>query len=460
MKRILKDIRLVKMHPNGKCFGYAGNRRVFAGYGIPGETVDIGDLTGHGDSLSGSVINAPLSVSRVSPTCGHFGLCGGCEWQHISYDKQLLLKGDILSDILKKHSISTEMLQAPVPAPSQLRYRHRMEYTFSTRRWYYGHEGKISDPSERLAMGFHLAENPHKIVDIKECYLHGEPSLSIALDLKRWAIDNQIPFFDPKEKKGILKGLVVKSTGTGEVMVIVILAGDEPHLADRITDYLYKTHSGITSLYHVLLSPGTEEPVSAHVHCSKTQSVIKEQCNGLRFRISPGSFYQPNPIQAARIFDAIRNLAGCRSSDTVYDLYSGIGTIGLHLASLAGQITGIEGSFSAVEDARANSKLNGLNNAQFIHGDVMETFTTGFIRHNGSPDIIILDPPRSGTMIEIKKTILSAAPRRVIYLSCDPVSLARDLRMLLNGYTIAHIIPFDQFPQTHHIETLVILDRV
>lgn len=459
--RSYTNVDLTGLHSGGRSFGFVGGKRIYADYGIPGEKVNISHVQKQGDFLKGTVseVLEPHKY-RCKPFCKHFGICGGCSWQHISYEGQLEWKRQLVINALKKYQINSPEIPAVIPSPKQQYFRHRLEYTFSNRRWYYEGEGRIDDPHKRLALGFHPADNPAKVVDIDECFLQPEPSRKIYENIKEFTLLNGYSYYDPREKTGLMRSLAIRITTTSEVMVILIFGEDKPDMRKPLIDNLLKEVPQITSVYYGIASSIEETYHEIELnHYNGIATTIAETANGLIFKMSPRSFFQPNPGQAGKIFETIAGLADLDGIDLVVDLYGGIGTIALTLAPKCRKVIGIEGSPDASSDAVQNAKFNGITNAEFINGDCLETFNDSFLGKHGNPDVVVLDPPRSGTLIEIKKTILKAQPRKIIYLSCNPLSLAFDLKMLTQGYIITHIQPFDQFPHTHHVETLVVLEK-
>lgn len=459
--RSYSHVDLTGIHSGGRSFGFVGGKRIYTDYGIPGEKVNINGVQKQGDFLKGTVseVLEPNNY-RCKPFCKHFGICGGCSWQHMSYEGQLEWKRQLVINALRKYQIVSPEIPDVIPSPKQIYFRHRLEYTFSNRRWYYEDEGRIDDPLKRLALGFHPADNPAKVVDIDECFLQPEPGRKIYQTVKEFTLQNGYSYYDPKERSGLMRSLAIRITTTGQVMVIMIFGENKPEMLKPLFDHLLKEVPQINSVYYGVTSSieDTYNDIELH-HWEGTEDFISEMANGLTFTISPRSFYQPNPEQAGKIFETIGGLADLYEDDLVVDLYSGIGTIALTLAPKCRKVTGIEGSPDACNDAARNAKLNGITNADFIDGDCLETFNESFLEKHGNPDVVMLDPPRSGTLIEIKKTILKAQPRKIIYLSCNPLSLAFDLKMLTQGYNISYIQPFDQFPHTHHVETLVALEK-
>ncbi len=459
--KILTGIELAKLHTSGKIYGFAGPARVYAENAIPGENADIRVTGKQGDAYLGRVINLNrLSERRTNPVCSHFGYCGGCNWQHIDYGYQLSFKQQIVDQALQKYNFERPSVATVIPSPEILFYRNRLEYAFSSRRWYYEGEEKIIDPDRRKAMGFHMVDNSEKVVQIDHCWLQPEPGHTLVKAVEKFVRAGDFSFYDPKENTGLLRSLVIRITTLGETMLILVFAMDDPEKRDLLLDFLINGFPEIHSLFYTVCSDIRQNfSEGILIRIGNTAPFIYEECNNFRFRIGPSSFSQPNPHVARSIYRKITELAELKGNELVYDLYCGIGTISLHVASRARRVIGIEGSAGAVDDAVYNAGRNNMNNVSFVCGDVLATFTNTFVDEHDKPDLIILDPPRSGTLIEIKKTILYAAPDKIIYLSCNPVSLASDLRMLTIGYRISSVQPFDMFPQTHQVETLVLLEK-
>lgn len=460
-KRLATGLPITGLHPSGKAYGRFEGRRVFVNGAIPGETADVEITYGGHDYLTGEIkhLHKP-HPARTSPVCRHAGICGGCAWQHIEYPHQLVLKHGLVSEALEHAGHYGLSVLPVIPSPSPFFYRNRLEYTFSATRWFYPGEGDIEDPAERLALGFHVEGMNERVADITECHLQPPPSHQISRQAKIRAVQAGIPFYNFKEGSGMLRNLEIRTTTAGQIWVAL---GFTKEPGEREFAFLKELTEVFTEvdgwLWSVLADARKALPSSDYQMYGGNGDDLKEEINGLTLKSGMGSFFQPNMLQAPRMFDLIRSLAGIAPGENVYDLYCGSGAIALHLATQAGKITGIEGSAKAVEEARENASLNGFEHCTFVCGDVLETFTPEFIASHGRPDVLILDPPRSGTLIEIKKHMLALQPRRIVYVSCNPQSLARDLKMLLNGYTVARIQPIDMFPQTPHVETIVVLDR-
>jgi 23S rRNA (uracil1939-C5)-methyltransferase len=374
---------------------------------------------------------------------------------HIDYNRQLELKHAILWNALNKYGIITPEVPPVIPSPILQHYRHRVEYTFSSKASTGMLQGETSP-----ALGFHKNGEPGQVLDIHECFLQKEPSRAIGEFIKNYAVEHNLEFYDHTLKTGLLRSLSIRINGDNQVLVIIGFNEDKAHEREMLLESVLKRFPEIVSLNWTIHPSPVSSQLQGDIRTyGMTSPYFSELSGRYRFRIHPASFYQPNPPQADKIFQTIVEWAQLCGSEQIVDLYTGIGTIALYLAPFAKHVLGIEGSPVAIEDARENARMNDVFNAEFMTGDILKTFTADFLHRHGKPDVIVLDPPRSGTLIEIKKTINNSGANRVIYLSCNPVSLAFDLKQLCEVYRVVRIQPFDMLPQTHHLETLVLLER-
>lgn len=457
-KKILKDITITGLHPSGRTFGYWGDRKVYIDNALVGETVDVEISSHQRNWLSGNLLQIKTqSAHRVKPFCKHADICGGCIWQHIAYNHQLQLKKQIVENFLSKQKLDFPPIADVVASPQTTYFRNKLDFSFSSRRWYYEDEGKVIKQEDRVAMGFHPAHMPEKVFNIDECYLLQEPALAIAMFVKEYALQHGIPFHDPKENTGLLHSVSVRISSLFEIIVNIVFTEAREDTIKPMMQSIRTEFPQITLLCYEILNLTHPDFSLPTTYCSNTQTSIKETSNGLVFEYGKNAFYQPNPKQAEIIYTRIKEIAALKGTENIIDLYCGIGTISLILASKAKHVTGIEGNLQAVENAGNNASVNNVENATFICGDILQTFTPAFLNMQEGVDLIILDPPRAGTLINIKKTILASGAKQVIYLSCNPESLATDLKMLCEKYTIASIEPYDMFPHTAHVETLVLL---
>lgn len=456
-KKVEEPVILEEIHSSGRCIGRHKGKNLYISYGIPGETVEI-ELSAKRMGFWGGQVTRVISPSphRLLPFCKHAGPCGGCNWQHMDYSLQLDLKRQILVNALQKYEIPVPDIPPVIPAPETTHFRHRMEYTFSETGWQ--EEGSPSAPHP--ALGFHLNGEPNQVVHIEECYLQQEPAREICESVYHYALGQKMPFYNHREKTGLLRSLSIRITLSGEILVLVGFAEDQPALRESLMNHLAGTFPAITSLCYTIHPSGEHSQMQGEIIPWDPSGVfIHEHLNGFTFRMHASSFFQPNPAQAENIFALARTWAALTGRENVADLYTGVGTIALHLAPEAKAVLGIEGSPAAIADANENARLNGIRNARFMVGDILQTFTQAFLDKQEPFDLVALDPPRSGTLIEIKKTILASGAAKVLYLSCNPVSLAFDLKQLTAKYRVTKIQPFDMLPHTHQLETLVLLER-
>lgn len=446
--RFVENFRLTDLHSAGRSYGRLGARSVYVDFAIPDEVVDI-KIPKRQKRYSIGLLEQVVepSANRIQPFCKHFRSCGGCGWQHISYPHQLELKQQILVNALEKYEIATPEVPLTKASQQQQYYRNKLEYAFS-----------VSN-DEQPVLGFHPYDKFDSVVQIDECFLQPEPSRKIAEFAKALAIKMNLPFYNQQDGSGVIRSLTIRTSDAQEAMAIV---GFTPNGVEYRMPYLQRLRESLpelTSIYFCQLNSYSSSYASSElVHFFGT-TYMREKLNEYTFRLSAKAFFQPNREQAEAIYQAIVDVAAFRSDDLVYDLYTGVGSIACFVASKVGKVIGIEGTPEAIDDARYNAEANSICNAEFLVGDILETFKPAFIAQHGKPDVVILDPPRSGTLIEIKRTIVESKPRTIIYLSCNPVSLAFDMKMLTNGYHIGYIQPFDMFPHTHHVETLVVLER-
>jgi len=448
--------KLVNIHSSGKAVAIYEDKNFYLDYGIPGEEVTFFSHRRKQGFRSGEVTEVLRPSSyRAKPFCKHERQCSGCPWQHIAYEHQLTLKREILCQALIKYSIPCPEVPAVIPAPGLLNYRHRVEYTFA--RQGYDTSGQ---PVHKDCLGYHKYGEPGHIFDVEECFIQQQPSRSIAEFIKSTASQQYWDFYDHQQKTGFLRSLSIRINRSGEVLILVGMAENRPADTEKLMEALKRTFPEIVSLNHTVhLSPSHSQLQGEIISYGNSQPYIYETMGNFKFRMHASSFFQPNTLQAESIFETVRSWAALKVTERVYDLYSGIGTIALYLAAGAKHVTGIEGSAQAIGDARVNAGMNAIPNAEFMVGDILETFNSEFLNKHGKPDLIVLDPPRSGTLIEIKKTINNSGAQKVIYLSCNPVSLAFDLKQLTEVYQVTKIQPFDMLPQTQHLETLVLLER-
>ncbi len=452
--KLIENVPLVDIHSAGKAVGSINNKNIYVSFGIPGETVDLRLDRRVRGFYAGNIehISKP-SPSRVLPFCKHFGTCGGCDWQHIEYDQQLHLKKQILLNALQKYKIQIPVVNDVIPSEQKQYYRNKVEYAFAS-------QDRLSEPSNyENILGFHPLDGRKQVIEIQECWLQRQPSRIICEAIHKIAFKHSLSFYHYFNKTGFLRSLIIRTSSADEVLIIIGFCYDDPEKRNALLTAIQLAVPEITSLMYTVLTSPEKGYADGDINLFYGTGYLHEQMGTIRYRISPRTFYQPNAMQAYQIYQKILAFASFKRQELVYDLYSGAGTIACFVAAQVEKVIGIEGSEDAVKDAIYNAESNGLTNAHFIYGDVLQTFTSEFIAKCGKPHTIILDPPRSGTLIEIKKTIIQSSPDKIIYLSCNPVSLAFDLTMLTTHYKIVEIQPFDMFPHTHHLETLVLMEK-
>lgn len=464
----------------GKSLAHIDGKVLFVSRTIPGDVVDVQvNKVRHG-YMEGYVVNMVTpSPDRIEPFCKHFGICGGCSWQMMPYGKQLEFKRQQVIDQLTRigHLNIPEVLPA-LGSETIENYRNKLEYTFSRRRWILSGEDPDSlGEDERLGLGFHVAGYFDKVLDISQCHLQREPSNAIRLFIKQYAMDNKFSFFDLREQHGFLRNLMIRTTSTGENMLLVVFGPDAAQ-ADKATrekmesflDAVKMRFPEITSLQYAVNPKCNDALGDLPCFVYSGADAVYEQMENLRFKIGPKSFYQTNSRQAYRLYsvvrDCVREYAGENGGGhpagwkpVIYDLYTGTGTIALFLSSLAEKVTGIEYVPEAIEDAKVNASVNGIVNSEFIAGDMKDILTADFIASHGKPDIVVLDPPRAGIHPDVAKVLLDAAPERMVYVSCNPATQARDLAVFAQMYDITKVQPVDMFPHTTHVENVVNLGK-
>lgn len=459
--QILERIRIDDFAAEGKCLSRIDGEVLFVeGIVAPGDVADVQVLRRKKNFREGRVLtvyeNSPL---RVAPRCEHFGTCGGCKWQHIDYAAQLDFKTRQVRDALERiGKITLPAFRPTLGAPESYGYRNKLEYTFSENRWLTDEE-RHDEAVDKRAAGFHVPRRFDKILDIRRCHLQPEPSNAIRNALKEFGMQQGYRFYDVLVHDGFLRTLVIRDAPTtSQLMVVVQFARPNHEAIETVMGYLRAQFPEITSLNYVVNAKGNDTFYDLDVVCYAGKPYIEETMEDLRFRVGPKSFYQTNSRQAYELYRVARELADLQGTETVYDLYTGTGTIALFVAKGAKKVLGLEYIEAAVADARVNAAANGIENAQFFAGDMKTLLTTEFIGEHGRPDVVITDPPRAGMDPDVVEALRYAAPRRIVYVSCNPATQARDLALLDADYAVTAVQPVDLFPHTHHVENVVCLN--
>ncbi len=428
---------------------------------VPGDIVDAVALEKRkGMYITKATAFSTLSDDRTEPFCIHFGLCGGCKWQHMSYEAQLRFKAKRVQDAFQRiGELNPSIIQPIVGAPHQQYYRNKLEFTASDRRWLTDEEMRSDVEFQKDGIGFHLPGAFDKVLDIQHCHLQADPSNEIRLFIKQLSINNQWPFFNLRLKTGFIRNIIVRNNLAGEVMIVLVV-GEANHewikiLVDSIAARFPKVIS-IYSCINLKVNDSIHDLTAQHEYGAET---LVEQLDHVRFHIGPKSFFQTNSVQAANLYALTKQLASLQPDDNVYDLYCGVGSLGIYMADSCKRVIGIELIAEAIADAGKNAALNKLTNTDFVVGQVEMLLDPVFVSKHGKPDVVITDPPRAGMHPDVIKHLLAAAPQRIVYVSCNPATQARDLKMLSESYTVITAIPVDMFPQTQHIECVALLER-
>jgi len=460
---LLEDITIEAVAAEGKALAHTPDGAVvFVPFAVPGDVVDIRVTKKKKNYCEGFVtaIKQP-SKDRLDAFCEHFGVCGGCKWQPLPYEMQLKAKQQQVYDqLVRIGHLEVPEIQPIIGSERTKFYRNKLEFSASERRWILPEEDPEGlSPEEKCGLGFHVGKFFDKVLDLKNCYLQPEPSNSIRLYIKKYAVDNKIPFYNLRENHGVLRNIFVRTSESGATMVIVCVAGLSPAVIGLL-DGLVAEFPQITSLYYVVNTKLNDSISDQDCVLYKGEDAIYEEMEGLRFKIGPKSFYQTNTLQAYNLYKVAREFADLQGNEVVYDLYTGTGTIAQFVSRKASKVIGIEYVPEAIEDAKINAQNNGITNCEFFAGDMKDILNADFIAEHGQPDVIILDPPRAGIHPDVAKVILAAAPPKMVYVSCNPASQARDLAILAEKYKITAVQPVDMFPHTQHVENVCKLELI
>ncbi|MDR1556321.1 MAG: 23S rRNA (uracil(1939)-C(5))-methyltransferase RlmD [Tannerellaceae bacterium] len=461
---LLEGVEITAVAAEGKAMARVDDLVVFVPFVAPGDIVDIRLTTKKNSYAEGKAVHFHrYSPLRAHAFCRHFGLCGGCKWQHLPYEEQIKYKQQQVTDSLMRIGKLTAEETLPILASKHTRYyRNKLEFTFSHKKWLTEEQIQSDEVfGEMNGLGFHIPGMFDKVLDIDTCYLQDAISDRIRLCVKTYCLTHEgYPFFDLRRQEGFMRTLIIRtSSTTGELMVILVFFYEDQARREALLTHLAAAFPEITSLLYIINSKCNDTITDQEVHLFRGKDHIHEEMEGLRFRIGPKSFYQTNSFQAYELYKVVREFAGLQGHERVYDLYTGTGTIANFIARCAGKVIGIEYVPEAIGDARLNASLNGIGNTLFFAGDMKEILTSRFIDEQGRPDLIITDPPRAGMHEGVLNAILLASPARIVYVSCNPATQARDLHFLCRQYDLKRIQPVDMFPHTHHVENVALLIR-
>ena len=432
--------------------------RIFLSGGVPGDVVDIKTFKKRKGYFEGNIVNYhSQSEHRTTAVCDHFGLCGGCKWQHMQYTAQLLFKEKEVSNNLKRiGGVEPKTTHPILGNETPYFYRNKMEFSFSANRWMTQEEIDSGENFNKNALGFHKPGMWDKIVDIEKCHLQADPSNAIRNEIRRYALEQNLAFFHPKEQSGFLRTLMIRTTSTGEIMVLIQFVHESEALAPLLT-HLDATFPEITALLYVINSKVNDTLYDQEIKHFAGREYIVEEMEGLQFKIGAKTFYQTNSEQAYALYKITRDFAQLKAEDVVYDLYTGIGTIAQFIAKSVTKVVGVDVVPDSIEAAKINAKDNGISNAFFEAGDMKTIFTQDFIERHGKANVVITDPPRDGMHKDVVKQLLLLAPERIVYVSCNSATQARDLALLSSDYAVEKSQAVDMFPQTHHVENVALL---
>lgn len=460
-RKTFENVEVLDAGSKGKGIGRASDGRVLIiDQVVPGDVVDVTTYKKRKSYYQAKPLRfVELSPKRTEPVCQHFGVCGGCKWQNMAYQHQLYYKEKEVLENLKRIGKINIAETKPILGSKEIYfYRNKMEFSFSNSRWLT--ESEISsgkDIEDKNALGFHIPGMWDKILNLEKCHLQEDPSNDIRNKIRDFATENNLEFFNPREQIGLLRTLMIRTSSTGEYMVLIQFYQENKAKRELLLDYIIQEFPDVTSLQYVINEKGNDTIYDQEVINYFGQDFIYEEMEGLKFKINAKSFYQTNSEQAYELYKITRDFANLSGDELVYDLYTGTGTIAQFVAKKAKHVVGIEAVPEAIEDAKANAKLNGIENTSFFAGDMKKIFTSGFIAEHGQPDVIITDPPREGMHKEVVEQILSVKPKRIVYVSCNSATQARDLQLMDAFYQVEKSQAVDMFPQTHHVENVVCL---
>ena len=456
---VIEQLEITDAGAEGVCIGRHEGTVVFVPYVVPGDVVNVTARKKHAYYEARVIRFISYSPKRVGPRCVHFGTCGGCKWQQMDYKWQLYYKQKQVFD----HFTRIGKFQFPeirpiLAADPIFDYRDKIEYTFSDRKWLSKEDLENADKMETRGLGFHLPGMFDKVLDISHCHLHSELGNRIRNRLREFGIQNGYAFWNARTQEGLLRNLILRRSTTGDYMAIMVFSTWNRQ-SEALMQFLHHEFPEITALMYVVNAKQNDSIADLEVLPYSGKDHLTERMRDLQFKVSPLAFYQTNPAQAFKLYSQVEQMAGIRPDETVYDLYTGTGTIALFVARDAKKVVGIEYVESAVADARTNAQLNHIENTEFVAGDMAKIFTDDFIAAHGKPDVVLTDPPRAGMHPKVVEQLLKIAPDRIVYVSCNSATQARDIALLAGQYEVAAVQPVDMFPHTHHVENIALLTR-
>jgi len=459
-QKIVPDVVITAMASKGTGIGKVDGKVLFVERAVPGDTCDVRlttDKKKYGEGVLQTLTVA--SELRTTPSCQHFGICGGCKWQHIKYDEQLHFKTQIVEDaLIRIGKLTIPEVKPIIGCASPFYYRNKLEFGFTDRRWLTQAEIDSGAEYDRRGLGFHVPESFLGVLDIEHCWLQGDPSNGIRLAIKNFCLANDYSFFNLKTQEGLMRNVMIRTTSLNEVMVLVSFTSNDEEKVKGLLDHVKAEFPAITSLQYVINGKRNDTIYDLPTVTYHGNDHITEQLGEYKFKVNPKSFFQTNSAQAKVLYDVARDFAGLKPDDVVYDLYTGVGSIAIYVSGQCKRVVGIEQIEAAIADAKENAQNNKIDNCSFYAGDVRMVLQPDFIAQNGKPSVVITDPPRAGMHEDVVKTLLALEAPRIVYVSCNPATQARDLELLSAKYDIIKIQPVDMFPQTTHIENVALLE--
>lgn len=461
-KKVVENVPVVDIADRGKSIAKDAEGKVYLlNEGVPGDTVDILVKRKKKSMFLGHVLKyQSLSADRIEPRCQHFGVCGGCKWQHMDYQAQLQYKEKTVVNALTRiGGVAADIIRPIIGSTEIFEYRNKLEYSFSNKRWLTTEEiATEKDIQQTPALGFHAPGSFDKVVDIIKCHLQDDLTNAIRNHLREYAFQHNLPFYDARKHVGYFRNVILRNNRDGKWMIILSVAQDRPEVLKGVLDSLIDAFPQITTLYYVINKKKNDTILDLDIILYHGDEFLIERLKDIKYRIGPKSFFQTNTRQAERLFDITAEYAAFKGSENVYDLYTGLGSIALYISKHVGHVTGIEEVEAAIDEAKINAELNGIKNTTFYAGDVKDILTEAFVEQHGSPDVVITDPPRAGMHPDVVDTLLKLEAPRIVYVSCNPATQARDLSLLNAKYVTIAAQPVDMFPHTHHIENVALLE--
>lgn len=461
-KPLLLKVTIESVAAEGKALGRVDGKVVFVPFAIPGDVVDIQVTRKRNSFMEGFVTHFhEFSPNRVKPFCSHFETCGGCKWQMLPYSEQLRYKQEQVIDQFERiGKVSLPEISPIIGSEKNRYYRNKLEFTFSSSRWLMKSEIDSGEDFVYLpTLGFHVPGRFDKVFKVNECFLQPEPSNEIRLETERFALENGYSFYNLRSGEGFLRTIIIRNSSLGDVMVILTVTENDKERINLILNDLKLKFPSVTSLMYVVNPKANDTINDLDVVLFSGNDFIMEEMEGIRFKVGPKSFYQTNSEQAYKLYCVTREFANLTGKELVYDLYTGTGTIANFIAKNSRRVVGIEYVPEAITDAVENSNLNGIENTSFFAGDMKDLLVPDFFQINGYPEVVILDPPRAGIHPDVAEALLAAHPLRIVYVSCNPATQARDVNLLSSKYRVMRVQPVDMFPHTHHVENVVLLER-